>query len=106
MRAPCAIGSLVEVAGTTAVDEQGAVVGRDDPYQQTYFILGKIEKTLHAAGAGLTDVIDTHEIVASHDSPLQRFTRKSNLVKIAASWQMSVAQLQYRQSTGQQREPS
>ncbi|RIK41981.1 MAG: hypothetical protein DCC55_10235 [Chloroflexi bacterium] len=57
------VGNLIEVAGTTAVDETGAVVGLNDPYEQTRFILSKIEKALHAAGATLTDVIRTRIFV-------------------------------------------
>jgi len=40
------IGNVIEVAGTTAVDENGQVVGVNDPYEQTRFILSKIEKAL------------------------------------------------------------
>lgn len=57
------IGNVVEVAGTTAVDEQGNVVGMDDPGAQTQFILQKIEKALHQAGASLADVIRTRIFV-------------------------------------------
>jgi enamine deaminase RidA (YjgF/YER057c/UK114 family) len=57
------IGNLIEVAGTTAVDEHGNVVGRDDPYQQTRFILEKIEKALGAASASLKDVVRTRMFV-------------------------------------------
>jgi len=53
------IGNVVEVAGTTAVDESGQVVGVNDPFEQTSFILTKIEKALKEAGAGLADVIRT-----------------------------------------------
>jgi enamine deaminase RidA (YjgF/YER057c/UK114 family) len=57
------IGNIVEVAGTTAVDERGQVVGGDDPAAQTRFILQKIEKALHKAGATLDDVIRTRVFV-------------------------------------------
>ncbi len=57
------IGNQVEVAGTTAVDETGQVVGIDDPAAQTRFILQKIEKALHKAGATLDDVIRTRVFV-------------------------------------------
>lgn len=53
------VGSLVEVAGTTAVDENGQVVGLNDPYAQTRYIIQKIEKALHKAGASLSDVVRT-----------------------------------------------
>lgn len=57
------IGNVVEVAGTTAVDEQGAIVGAYDPGAQTRFILQKIEKALLQAGATLQDVIRTRIFV-------------------------------------------
>ncbi len=58
-------GNLVEVAGTTAVDEQGRVVGPGDLYAQTRFILSKIERALHEAGATLQDVVRTRMYVTN-----------------------------------------
>jgi enamine deaminase RidA (YjgF/YER057c/UK114 family) len=57
------VGNIIEVAGTTAVDEQGNVVGLADPFQQTSFILAKIEKALLQAGATLKDVVRTRIFV-------------------------------------------
>lgn len=57
------IGNLVEVAGTTAVDETGMLVGVGNPYEQTKFILGKIERALAEAGATMKDVIKTRMYV-------------------------------------------
>lgn len=57
------IGNIVEVAGTTAVDEDGNIIGLNNPYTQTKFILGKIEKALKEAGASLNDVIKTRMFV-------------------------------------------
>lgn len=57
------IGNLVVVAGTTAVDETGAIVGPGDAYVQARFILAKIEKALAAAGASLADVVQTRMYV-------------------------------------------
>ena len=56
-------GNIVEVAGTTAVDERGEVVGGNDPYAQTKYILQKIEKALSEAGASLKDVTRTRMFV-------------------------------------------
>lgn len=53
------IGNVVEVSGTTAVDESGAVVGEGDVHRQTTVILQKIEVALRTAGARLEDVIRT-----------------------------------------------
>lgn len=57
------IGNIIEVAGTTAVDEQGHVIGGSDPYEQTKFIFTKIEKALKEAGASLQDVVRTRMFV-------------------------------------------
>ena len=57
------VGQIVEVAGTTAVDETGRVVGPNDPYAQTRCILTRIEAALAAAGARLEDVVRTRIFV-------------------------------------------
>ena len=51
------VGNLVFVAGTTAANENGEVVGKDDVYQQAIFIYKKIEKALHEAGASMQNVV-------------------------------------------------
>ena len=51
------VGNLVEVAGTAAA-EGDQIIG-DTPYEQSKFILSKIEKALHKAGAALNDVVRT-----------------------------------------------
>ena len=56
-------GQHVEVSGTVAADDDGMVVGRNDAYQQTLFILQKIEKALQQAGASLQDVVRTRMFV-------------------------------------------
>src|SRR5512140_3125752 len=57
------VGNIVEVAGTTAVDENGQVVGMGNPYEQTRFALKKIEQALQRAGASLKDVVRTRMFV-------------------------------------------
>jgi len=52
------IGNLVEVAGTTATDGD-KVIGIGDAYEQTRYILQKIERALEQAGASLQDVVRT-----------------------------------------------
>ena len=56
------VGSIVEVAGTTAMDGD-TLIGKGDMYAQTVFIFKKIEKALHEAGASLTDVVRTRMFV-------------------------------------------
>lgn len=57
------IGNTIEVTGTVAVDENNNLVGENDGYEQTKFIIQKIEKILKKAGAELKDVIRTRMFV-------------------------------------------
>lgn len=52
------VGKVVEVSGTVASDGN-EVVGKNDLYQQTKFILKKIESALIESGAALSDVVRT-----------------------------------------------
>jgi enamine deaminase RidA (YjgF/YER057c/UK114 family) len=52
-----ASGQLVVVAGQVAVDESGAVVGRDDPALQAEQAFENVRRCLAAAGATLDDVV-------------------------------------------------
>jgi len=61
------VGRFVQMAGTTATDEQGGVVGVGDPYAQTVQTLKNIEKALNKAGIGLKDVISTRIYVMNID---------------------------------------
>ena len=57
------IGNIIEVTGTVAVDENNELVGKDNAYEQTKFILGKIEKVIQNAGGSLKDVVRTRMFV-------------------------------------------
>jgi enamine deaminase RidA (YjgF/YER057c/UK114 family) len=57
------VGNIVEVTGTVAIDENGLLVGPDDAYGQTKYIITKIEKVLKQAGASLNDVVRTRMFV-------------------------------------------
>ncbi|WP_049927485.1 RidA family protein [Halopiger goleimassiliensis] len=52
-------GSQVHVAGTTATDENGAVVAPGDPYAQTERALEIVADALAEVGASLEDVVRT-----------------------------------------------
>jgi len=57
------IGNTVEVTGTVAVDENNVLVGGNSAYEQTIFIIQKIEKVLQTAGFSLKDVVRTRMFV-------------------------------------------
>jgi enamine deaminase RidA (YjgF/YER057c/UK114 family) len=56
------VGNQLEVSGTVASDENG-VVGKGSPYEQTKFVIKKLEKVLHQAGFSLNDVVRTRLFV-------------------------------------------
>ena len=57
------VGNTIEITGTVAVDENSKLVGKDDAYAQTKFIIKKIESVLNKAGASLKDVVRTRMFV-------------------------------------------
>jgi enamine deaminase RidA (YjgF/YER057c/UK114 family) len=57
------VGPHVYVAGTTATDETGALVGPGDAYAQTVHTLRKVEAALRVAGARMEDVVRTRMYV-------------------------------------------
>jgi enamine deaminase RidA (YjgF/YER057c/UK114 family) len=57
------IDNHVWVAGTTATDERGEVVGAGDAAAQTRFILEKMASALAEVGASLHDVVRTRMFV-------------------------------------------
>ena len=57
-------GHLIEVSGTVAVDENGYVVGKNDAYQQTKYVIQKIEKAIVELGGSLKDVVKTRIYVS------------------------------------------
>jgi enamine deaminase RidA (YjgF/YER057c/UK114 family) len=57
------VGNIIEVTGTVAVNDNTELVGGDSAYEQTRFILQKIEGILVKAGASLKDVVRTRMFV-------------------------------------------
>ena len=62
------IGKFIAVSGTTAVDENNNIIGKNDPYLQTLFIFQKIEKALKQLGATMDNVIRTRMFVTNINS--------------------------------------
>ena len=50
-------GRMVFIAGQTASDHEGKVVGVGDARAPTRFILGKIQRAVEAAGGTMNDVV-------------------------------------------------
>src|SRR5688500_10804662 len=61
------VDRFVYVAGTTATDDDGTVVGLNDPAVQTDYILQKIERALTEAGSSMSDVVRTRIYVTNAD---------------------------------------
>ena len=88
------IGNVIEVAGTTALDEAGNLVGANNPYAQTRYIIAKIEKALISAGAALADIVRTRifttdicrweEIGRAHGEFFSRIKPASTMVEVRA----------------------
>lgn len=57
------VGSQVFVSGTTASNSDGSTVAVNNAYEQTIFILRKIEAALTQSGATLSDVVRTRMFV-------------------------------------------
>ena len=58
------VGNAIEVTGTVA-DDKGQLLGGNDPYLQTKFVLEKIKETLEKAGATLEHVVRTRIFVTN-----------------------------------------
>jgi enamine deaminase RidA (YjgF/YER057c/UK114 family) len=61
------VGPFVHIAGTTAWDETGALVGLGSPYEQARQCLHNIGVALRASGARLEDVVRTRAFVTDID---------------------------------------
>lgn len=57
------VGTRIYLTGTTAIDENGNIVGLDDAYKQTVQIIRNLERALKQAGATLENVVRTRMFV-------------------------------------------
>ena len=59
------VGGAVYVSGTTATDQNGQIVGKDDARAQTLQTLANIRSALEKAGARIEDVVRTRIYVTN-----------------------------------------
>ncbi len=57
------VGSRIYITGTTAIDEQGDIVGENDGYQQARQCIRNMESALKQANATLKDIVRTRMFV-------------------------------------------
>src|SRR5205823_13186117 len=57
------VGNRIYVTGTTALADDGEIVGVSDPYEQAAQCIRNIEKALKRLGAGLEHVVRTRMFV-------------------------------------------
>lgn len=88
------LGNIIEVSGTVATDNSGELVGEDNEYLQTRFILMRLENTLSQLGASLADVVRTRiyctrirnwkEIGKAHSEFFGSIRPATSMVEVAA----------------------
>ena len=59
------VGQSVHVAGTTATDAAGRIVGAGDAYAQTVQVLNNIGTALSSLGCGFEDVVRTRIFITN-----------------------------------------
>ncbi len=82
------VGDLLVVSGTTALTEDGQVVGVGNPYEQTKFVISRIRAVLQAAGFEMHHVVRTRLFVtqiANWDAYAQAHREAFEAIRPASS---------------------
>ena len=61
------VGNMIFVSGTTAVDAENNIIGKDNAYEQAKYIFQKIAFNLREVDAGLNNVVRTRMFVTNID---------------------------------------
>ena len=85
------VGNIIQVSGTVATDGK-TLIGKDDVYQQTKFVLKKIEAALIEAGGSLNDIVRTRiyvkdiskwrEIAQAHHEIFKNIKPATSMVEV------------------------
>ncbi len=88
------VGPFIHVAGTTASDSEGRVIGEGDGYAQMRYALEKIGRALREAGAEMRHVVRTRtfvtdisrweEIGRAHGEVFREIRPASTMVEVRA----------------------
>jgi len=72
------IGSHIWISGTTATNDNGGIIGRNNAYLQTKKALSNIEDALNKAGAQLKHVVRTRIYVTDIDRDWEKIGKAHN----------------------------
>lgn len=61
------VGKTIYISGTTATNESGEIVGKNDPYKQTVQAIENIKKALTHFNANLSHIVRTRMFVTNID---------------------------------------